>query len=406
MAFQIPGYRWLWANYFASAAGFMPFRMAQGWLILEMTDSPFMVGLAPGLGSAASMLLSPLGGVLVDRLNRRVILIMSQVVMGSAILTLGLLTVTDSVEVWHILVVTMVHQVMMGLQIAARDTLMYDVVGRGALMNAMALQSLSSHSASVFGPLGAGFLMAGYGSGPLFLVIGIIILLGSVLLIPVKVAVTTARPVGSVWRNLKEGIDLAAHDRPIRTVMWTVLVTDGLGYSSSAMFPVVTRDILHAGPVVLGLLATFRGIGGIIGGLVLSSLGDMKGKGFIFIGAAVSFGTFLLFFAFSRNLPLSLTFILLSGASSTAYETMAHTLLQVLSPEAMRGRIMGLYSLVVSGIGFGALGMGAVASWLGVTWAIAGGGSTLVINALTRVHLAKEINDRSTVGWEDSKSGS
>ena len=380
----------------------MPFRMGQGWLILEMTNSPFMVGLAPGLGSVASMLLSPFGGVLVDRLDRRVLLMLSQIIMGSAMFILGVLAVTDRVEIWHILVVTMVHQVMMGLQIAARDTLMYDVVGRGRLMNAMALQSLSTHSASVFGPLGAGFLMATAGAGPLFLVIGSIVFLSAVLLLPVSSLVKTVRPVGSVWRNLKEGIDLTLHDRPIRTVMWTVLVTDGLGYSSSAMFPVVTRDILHAGPVVLGLLSTFRGIGGIIGGLILSGLGDIKPKGWVFMGAALAFGAFLLLFAFSRTLPLSLSLILVAGASSTAYETMAHTLLQTMAPEAMRGRIMGLYSLVVSGIGFGALGMGAVASWLGVTWAIAGGGGTLVLNALSRFPMARSIGERSATGWESS----
>ena len=138
LAFRLPVYRWLWASNLTEATGFMPFMLAQGWVILEITGSPFMVGLATGLGGAANMLFSPLGGVLVDRFNRRTILMLAQIIMAAAILILGLLFIAGVIEVWHILIISMVQRTMMGLQLTARNTLMYNLVGPKVFMNAMA----------------------------------------------------------------------------------------------------------------------------------------------------------------------------------------------------------------------------------------------------------------------------
>jgi len=339
------------------------------------------------------MIFSPFGGVLVDRFDRRVVLMAAQVITALAILTLGVLTVTEVIQVWHILMVSVVHRLMISLQLASRNTLMYDVVGREATMNAMAGQFMSTHSASVLGPLGAGFTMAAFGPGVLFLAVGGIIGLGAFLVLQVPKVPRTA-PSGSVLSNLKEAAHFAISNRPVRNVLWTVLITDGLGFSTQAMFPVVTRDILHAGPVVLGLLSTLRGAGGVIGAFVLSSFGDVKPKGWVFIGAAFCFGVLLILFAFSRVLPLSLSLIFLVGICGTAYDTMAHTLLQTLSPEAMRGRMMGIYTFVVSGIGFGALAQGAIATSIGVKWAITSAGGSVALNALGRLSIAASLGQR------------
>ena len=397
LAFRLPVYRWLWASNLTEATGFMPFMLAQGWVILEITGSPFMVGLAPGLGGVANMLFSPFGGVLVDRFNRRTILMLAQIIMAAAILILGLLFIAGVIEVWHILIISMVQRTMMGLQLTARNTLMYNLVGPKVFMNAMAGQFMSVHIATIIGPLAAGFILAAFGAGPLFLVISSVIFLSAILLLPVPSGPRTERPAGSVWLNLREGVSFAMGNRPIRIVMWTVLITDGLGYSSWSMFPVVTRDILDAGPVVLGLLSTFLGTGGLIGTLALSSFGDFKPKGWVFIGAAFCFGAFLVLFAFSRSLPLSLALILLTGASAVTYDILAHTLLMSLTPDAMRGRIMGLYTFLMSGISLGSLALGTVASWLGVKWALTGSGGIIATNALRVTPMAQTLSEKSTL---------
>jgi len=396
LGFRVPGYRWLWINSFTGAAGFSPYHMGEGWLILELTDSPLMVGLAPAIGAGVNMVFSPFGGVLVDRFDRRKVLTAVQLTTALAITTLGVLTVTDMVHVWHILVVSAVLRLMMGLQLASRNTLMYDVVGRDGVMNAMAGQFMSSHSASVVFPLGAGVVMATMGTGELFLFIGGIIGAGAFLVMRVPKVRQTA-PTGSVLNNLGEAVRFAYKDRPVRNILWTVLITDGLGFSAQAMFPVLTRDVLHAGEVVLGVISTLRGVGGVVGALVISGFGDIKRKGRVFVISAFCFGALLVLFAVSRSLPLSLAAIFLVGVAGTIYDTMAHTLLQTSSPESMRGRMMGLYAFVVSGIGFGSLAQGAIAAWTGVTWAIAAAGSVVALNAAARLPVSESMSQPRAV---------
>ncbi|MBI2935364.1 MAG: MFS transporter, partial [Chloroflexi bacterium] len=289
---------------------------------------------------------------------------------------------------------------------------MYDLVGREAVMNAKAGQFIAFHGASIFGPFAAGFLLGAFGFGPIFLGVSGLIFVASLLLLALPSLPKIARPAGSVWQNLREGLAFALHDRPIRTVILVVLFTESLGYSSRSMFPVVARDVLHAGPAVLGLLSALWGIGGLIGAIGISSFGYVRPKGWVFLGSAFGFGAFLLLFAFSRSLPLSLVLLLLAGGFGVIYDTMASTLLQTLAPDAMRGRVMGLYSFVVSGFSLGALVMGTVAKLWGVTAAIAGGGGIVSVNALQLIPVARLIGERSAVGSglspasEDSPAGS
>ena len=402
MAFRVPAYRWMWSSSFLAANGFISFMLAQGWLMLELTNSPLMVGLAPGLGGVAQMVASPIGGVLADRVSRRTMLVITQAATASAILVLGLLTIIDLVHVWHILVASIFHGLNRGLQGPARASLMYDLVGRRAVMNAMAGQFLAFHGASAIGPLGAGFLMASFGTGPVFLGVSAFLFVSALLLLPLPRLPRTLRRPDSFWQNLTEGVRFTLHDRAIRTVMWTILFTESLGFSSRSMFPVVARDLFDAGPIVLGLFSTFWGIGGIVTGITLSGLARIRSKGWVFMGAAFGFGLLLLLFSFSRSLPLSLALLLLAGGFGFTYDTMASTLIQTLAPEAMRGRVMGLYGILLSGFSIGALLMGAVANVLGVTTAIASGGAAVSVNALRVAPAARLIEDRSSAGLEVS----
>ena len=400
MAFRVPQYRWLWTSFFFNSSGFMSFQLAQGWFLLVRTDSPLMVGLSPALAGVANLAVSPLAGVLADRWNRRNILIVCQSVMAALVLALGLLAITDLVRVWHILLVSSVLGVFRGLENPARHTLMYDVVGRGVLLNAMAGQYLATSLAAALGGLGAGSLLAVFGPGTVLLTIGGYFLLAMLLLLRMPNPPRAAPPPGSVWRNFKEGVGFALHDRPILTVMWVILITESLGFSARTMFPVATRNLLDSGPFVLGLLMTLWAIGGIIGAIILSSFGDFQRKGWVFMGAAFAFGASLVLFAFSHNLSLSLMLAILAGAFGVTYDILATTLLQALSPEAMRGRVMGLYTLLVSGFSLGSLLIGTVAKFFGITTAIASGGATVSITALGGTPMAQAIGERSAAGRE------
>ncbi len=395
LAFENPAYRWMWVASLTNAFSFMPLVMALGWLLLEITNSPFIVGLAIGLGGIASMIFSPFAGVLVDRLNRRTVMISSQLLMGLPIFIVGILVVFESIEVWQLILASILSGIARAFSNTARSTLTFDIVGRKTIMNAMAGQFISFQIAGIIGPLAAGYIMQAYGPGHLLLVISVSLFISAICVLPIPNLSTKSTPTGSIWRNFKAGLEFVLHDNPIRTVMIVLLFTEGLGFACWSMFPVVARDVLHAGPVVLGFLSTFRSLGGIIGAITVSAYGDIKSKGWVLIGADIIFGVFLIFFAFSSNLVMSLALIMIVGAFGTTVSTISSTLAQTMAPEEMRGRVMGLHGFITSSFGLGSLVMGTLANFLGVSWAIAIGGASVSSNAIRSIPKAGVIGERS-----------
>jgi len=384
----VPGYGWLWLSTLTNSSIISVFLLAQGWLLLDMTGSAFMVGFGPGFFGGASLLSGLFAGVLADRVDRRNIVMAVQSSLAAAILLLAVLAVSDLIQVWHVLAVAGVVGLLWGCQGPSRSTLQFDLVGRERLVNAIATQFMAHHLSSVLGPLGAGFVLEYYGAGPLFFIVSGWLALGALCLtkVPRPARVTPAK--GSVISNLLAGFSYIWHDKRSRTVFSVILITEGLGFSSVSMLPVVVRDNLHAGALVLGLLATFRGVGGMTAALIVSRFSDVKSKGWVFVCASFGFGASLVLFSFSREIPLSLALLVAVGACGVVYDTFGVTLLQSLSPEAMRGRVMGVYSSILSGINLGGFGMGSVAGALGVTWAIAGGGGIVALHALSRMPMA------------------
>jgi MFS family permease len=395
LAFRIPAFRWIWLSSLAGAAGFQPFMIGQGWLLWELTASPFMVGLAPALGAASNLILNPFWGLMSDRLDRRKLMIISQSVMGLAILVLGILVINDMVQVWHVLILSVIQRMGMSLQRTAGKPFTFSVVGRKAFMNATAATFLTSQGAGLVGPISAGFIIKSFGTGHLFLILGFIILMGILALFRVQSVPIKNRATKSFIQDFKEALKFVKNDTSLRTILWTVLVTESLGYSTWSMFPVVAVSLLGGDSVTLGLLGTFRGLGGVLGALSISSLGDVKLKGSILWGGAFLFGLALIAFSFSRDAYLSYALVSGIGIVAVIYDIQANTLLLSLCPEEMRGRIMAIYGIVMTGIGFGSLGMGAVAGWLGVNWAIFGGGSLVTTNALVHMHMAPIVNRQS-----------
>ncbi|MBD48461.1 MAG: hypothetical protein CL891_05150 [Dehalococcoidia bacterium] len=392
LAFRIPAFRWIWASSLAGAAGFQPFMIGQGWLLWELTASPFMVGLAPALGAASNLILNPFWGLMSDRLDRRKLMIVSQSVMGLAILVLGILVVNDMVQIWHVLILSVIQRMGMSLQRTAGKPFTFSVVGRKAFMNATAAHFLTSQGAGLVGPISAGFIIKSFGTGYLFLILGFIILMGVLALFRVQSVPIKNRATKSFIQDFREALKFVKNDTSLRAILWTVLVTESLGYSTWSMFPVVAVSLLGGDSVTLGLLGTFRGLGGVLGALSVSSFGDIKLKGSILWGGAFLFGLALIAFSFSRDAYLSYALVSCIGIVAVIYDIQANTLLLSLCPEEMRGRIMAIYGIVMTGIGFGSLGMGAVAGWLGVNWAIFGGGSLVTTNALAHMHMAPVVN--------------
>jgi MFS family permease len=328
--------------------------------------------------------------VLADRVDRRNLLMAGQAVMAAGLIALGVLVVTGLVQVWHGLLVAGLQGAMRATQ-PARASLSYDLVGRSAMQNAMASQFAATGIASAIGPVIGGFILAAFGPGPLFISIGTLAALSAVLLSRVKTPPRSYPTATSVWANLKEGVAFSLRDRPIRGVLSLIVLTELCGFAVLSMLPVVARDVLAADGRVLGLLMAMWGTGGMITALTLALRADIQAKGWLFVGSACTLGMALLLFSLSRNLPLSLALLLVAGGAGALYDTMANTLLQTLAPDALRGRVSGLYSLLLSGGSLGALGRGAVAEYRGVAFAITLGGGIVATNAARVMPMARAL---------------
>lgn len=375
----------------------MAYNLGQGWLILELTNSPLLVGLAPGLSGLTSLVTSIWGGVLADRLNRKHVLIGGHIVLATTLLSLGLLEIMAVLEPWHIMLAAMAQGLIRGTQYPARNSLTYDIVGRERVQNAIGGQFMATNAAFVIGPLIAGFVLVSAGAGNLFLALGGIALVAILMLVRVGNAPRTQqqRPT-SIWEDLKEGATFAIHDRATKGMLTVVAVTESVGFATLFMLPVVVRDLLHADAVVLGLVTALWGVGGVSSTLVISVIGDIHHKGRVFIGASALLGFALLAFSFSRNLPLSLCLVFLAGAAGAIYDTMGNTLSQTIAPESLRGRVAGFYSFMISGVQLGSFGMGAVAEFRGIAFAVGLGGSLVASNALRLAPLARRLTERSS----------
>ncbi|MBI4336826.1 MAG: MFS transporter [Chloroflexi bacterium] len=396
LAFRIPSYRWLWASSLTNALGFMTYGMGQGWLLLELTGSPFWVGLAPGIDGVTSLLVSPLGGLAADRWDRRKVVVLSHLATALVTATLGLLALLGVVEVWHVMLTASLQGAARSVRMPAQTSLTYDLVGRTTVLNAMAGQFMAMNLAAVIGPLAGGFMLSAVNPGYFFLGLGTVALLSSWLVLHIEKPPSSLRQRASAWKNLKEGAAFAVRDRPLRTVFLVVLVTESLGFSAISMLPVVVRQVLHADPSVLGFLISLWGLGGITSTLVLASLGQVKRQGWLFLAVTLCFGTSLVFFGLSRSAPLSFALFFVVGAAGASYDSLASTLVQTLSPDALRGRTTGFYGLLVSGVNIGGMGMGTVAQFFGVAVAIALGGGLVATNALRLIPTARIIAQRST----------
>jgi hypothetical protein len=236
--------------------------------------------------------------------------------------------------------------------------------------------------------------MDAFGPGALFVVIGVLAAVAVLCLTRLKTPTRRQATSASTWRNMTEGISFALKDRPIRNLLSLVALTEICGFAVISMLPVVAKEVLQADSRVLGSLMSLWGVGGMTASLTLSARGNFKEKGWVFAGAAFSMGLGLVLFSLSRELVLSLFLILLVGAAASTYDIMGNSLLQVLAPDALRGRITGVHSLLLSGSAAGSMGMGAIAETRGVALAIMLGGGVVMVNAVRILPRARTLGER------------
>lgn len=386
-------FRLFYGGMVVSLMGMWMHRVAQSWLVLELTDSPFYVGLVDALSYLPTLLFSLYAGALADRVSKRRIVMATQT--GSMVLALALaaFVFAGSVTIWHIIVVAAGLGIAMAFDIPARQSFIVEMVGKEDLTNAIALNSSAFNGTRVVGPAIAGALIAGVGLGVCFLLNGVSYL--PLIIVLAVMRLPEHRPAAqraSAWSTIRDGFRYVVSDARIRVLIVNIGALSVFGLPVLVLLPVVARDVMGLGAVEFGWMMSAVGVGALVGALVLATVGHRLPRGRVLAWSSLAFSALVILFAVSRTLPITLVLLALIGLSFITTTALSNTLLQTIAPDELRGRVISFYAFAFVGFApFGALLAGAVAERWGPTPALVAGGSVSVVAVLLGVLRSGEL---------------
>ena len=379
-------YRRFWISAFISNVGTWMQAVAQGWLVLLLTNSPFWLGLDAFMATVPGFFLTLAGGVFADLVDRRRLLIYTQIVAGLAALTLAILVHTSTVNVWMVLGLSFVTGCCMALAGPSYQAITIDLVGREDLANAVALNSSQFQLSRLVGPLIAGlgfkfFGLAGcfYANSVSFL--AVIIGFRKLQIQDREKGYThSVKDSKALWQDLLAGIVYVRRRPRVFSLLSLSAVTSLFGTPYLTFIPVFARDIFHLGETGLALMMGAAGAGAFFGALTLAYLGDFKRKGWSVLGGAIAFGIWLIAFAQSTNLIFSLISLFGVGFAVVTSVAVTNTLLQKLVTDEMRGRVMSMFILSFIGtMPIGNLIEGALSQRFGAPATLIGAGLVIIL---------------------------
>jgi MFS family permease len=358
--------------------------VAQSWLVYRLTGSALLLGSVGFASQIPVFLFAPLGGITADRVNRRYIVIATQVAAMVLAFVLAGLTLFHRIQVWHVFVLASLLGIVNAFDIPGRQSFLVEMVGKEDLMNAIALNSSMFNGARVIGPAVAGILVAKIGEGWCFFAnaISYIAVIIGLLLMKVQTRPRVKASTASPFENMMEGFRFVNETAPIRALLLLLGVVSLVGMPYVVLMPIFADKILHGGARGLGILMGATGVGALLGALTLAFREGVKGLGRWVAWCCAGFGASIAIFALSHSFWLSVILLLPVGYTMMLQMACSNTLIQVMVPDALRGRVMAVYSMMFMGMApIGALLGGALADHLGAQTAVAIGGLASVVGA-------------------------
>lgn len=378
---KYPNFRLFWFGQLVSLSGTWIQTIAQGWLVLELTNSAFLLGMINAIAAAPIMLFSLVGGVVADRLNKKRIIFTTQVLSMVLAFCLGLLASLGLAKFWNIAVVVALLGLVNAFDMPARQAFVVEMVGKGDLNNAITLNSLLFNTARIVGPIVAGFLAGSLGIASCFYINGISFLAVIIALIFIK-GNFSARDLsgGSIVRSLGDGASYVWTHKVIRALVAITAVSSIFGMANVVLMPIFVRDILKIGIEGLGFLMAAVGLGAILGALTLAVFSHYKEKQvFVKIGTVI-LSLSLILFSLSKAYWVSFLVLLGAGWGMIMQSITVNTLLQLNTPDKLRGRVMSFYTLMFLGmVPLGSFQAGLFAHWFGAPVALMFSGSACLI---------------------------
>lgn len=365
-------YRLFLIGQLISIAGTWMQIIAQGWLVYQISGSELALGVVGFASAIPALIISPVAGVVTDRVSRRALLVSTQAGAMLLALILAALTFMDIVEVWHVILLAAGLGVVNSFDGPARQAFVVEMVGREDLPNAIALNSMTFNSGRIIGPAIGGAVLVLMGASWCFLLNGIsflAVITGLLLmrLPPNKVDTSKLSP----WKQMKSALDYLGGEPNLRALLLMALAFSLFGISYSTVLPAFIDKVLQQGAGAFGTVNAMSGIGAVTGAFIVAKWGDRGQRGRWLSWAILAFPVVLAIFAVNRNYPLALALAVLLGIGFMLTFTLINTLLQTQLADEMRGRVLSLYTLTFFGFTpFGNLMIGSMAEWIGLSTAL------------------------------------
>ena len=387
-------YRLLLGGSITYSSGYWILVTAQGWLVLQLTDSAFWVGMIAFMVGIPALFLCPFGGLYADRLDRRKLLLVGQVASALPILLLATLTSTGVIAIWHIAAISVFIGIVWALTDPAYLAIIPSLVTPRELTNAIAMETLTWQLSRFIGPAIAGVLLSLVAMGGTFYGAGIIFVVAFFLTSRVRspAPVTTRR--ASIGKDIREGLSYVKSNKVALTLILMVAGVSLFALPCFWLMPVFARDVLGVGEAGYAQLMMAIGAGGLAGGLAAAKLGDFKRKGWLLIGSALTLTVMLILFAMSRAFPLSLVLAVIIGGANGLFQAVSIALLLSITPDRLRGRVMGLFIITWQLPSIGSLMLGAATDWVGLPVAVIAGAficTVFILGAVLRLPALRRL---------------
>lgn len=377
-AFQYRNFRIQWTGAFTSTTGTWLQEVAQSWLIYTLTGSKVLLGVTAFLAGAPIILFSLIGGVVADRMDRRKLLIFSQYTQMTSAFILALLVYTGKVKIWHILTLTFVNGLAQSFGGPAYQALIPSLVAPEALPNAIALMTIQFNLARVVGPVIAGFAINWLGMAACFALNGVSFIAVIISLSMLHIQFIPQKTEVRMLASLREGLRFVYRHGSMQALIVLAFCTTGLGVPLITFLPTFAKDVFHLEAQGYSTLLACSGLGSVLGALIVAWMGHISRKGRTALLMLVALGFFVSAFSHSRSYLLSCVFLFCSGMSLIAVFTMISSLVQLLAPEELRGRILSVYNVAFrGGMPLGNLATGFAAGALSPSTALLANGVLL-----------------------------
>jgi len=343
-------YRLFWFGELISVTGTWMQATAQAWLVLRLTNSPWAVGAVTALQTLPILLFTLFGGVFADRVPKRQFLIFTQTVAAFQALILAILVGTGRIQLWHLYLLALLLGLVNAFDNPTRQAFVFEIVGREDLANAVALNSSLFNAARIIGPAIGGLTIASLGIAGAFYAnaISFIPTIGSLWFMRPALFHPAPTPVrGNVFKQVGEGLGYVRHTATALIVVIVMAILGTFGYNFSVTLPLIAEFVLHTNAIGFGALTAFMGVGSLLGALILAYRSQAS-YSMLLISSAV-FSLFLLGVALSHVFLLTALMLILLGFASIAYTATSNTLLQLSTPDHLRGRVMSIYFLLFAG---------------------------------------------------------